>query len=137
MKISSRSEYGLRAMVFLASRDRRQPVPLTEIAASEDMPPAFLERILARLREGGLVATTRGAGGGYRLARQATEISVEEVLTAIEGPLSLIGCVPDDAGCSRSSDCASRRVWHRLDAAITGALAAITLDELASEVVGA
>jgi Rrf2 family protein len=133
MKISSRCEYGLRAMVFLASRNGDEPVPLNEIATAEGMPPAFLERILARLRDAGLLSTTRGAGGGYRLARAATAISVGDVITAVEGPLSLIGCVPDDGGCERSSGCASKAVWRKLDAAITGALDGITLDELASE----
>jgi Rrf2 family transcriptional regulator, cysteine metabolism repressor len=135
MKISSRCEYGLRAMVYLAARYGTVPVPLTEMARAEEMPAAFLERILARLREGGLVATTRGAGGGYRLAREASAISVGDVVTAIEGPLTLIGCVPDDKACERADGCASRRVWRLLDEAICEALDGISLEDLVSEVV--
>ena len=101
MRISSRCEYGLRAMIYLARAERDDPVPLTEIARREDMPTAFLERILARLREGGLVASTRGASGGYRLSRPAEAISVADIVTAIEGPLSLVGCLPDEGGCSQ------------------------------------
>ena len=135
MRITSRCEYGLRAMIYLARRADETPAPLAEIAAGEALPTAFLERILARLRDGGLVATTRGASGGYRLAREAGRISVGDIVTAIEGPLSLVGCLPDDEGCARAKGCASKRVWRRLDDAITGALDDISLDELATEAV--
>lgn len=133
MKISSRCEYGLRAMVYLAAHGDAGPVRLSTIAAGEGMPAAFLERILARLRDGGLVATTRGAGGGYRLARDAASISVGEVVTAIEGPLTLLGCIGDESACERSHGCLSKSVWQRLDTAITDALGAITLADLVSD----
>ena len=100
MRISSRCEYGLRAMVFLAAREDRRPVPLPEIAAGEGIPAPFLERILARLRESGLVKATRGVSGGYQLARPPGGIAVGDVVTALEGPLCLVGCVPDDGGCA-------------------------------------
>lgn len=135
MRISSRCEYGLRAMVFLAARADQGPVPLSEIAAGEGIPAPFLERILARLRESGLVKATRGVSGGYQLARSAADIPVGDVVTALEGPLSLVGCVPDDGACDRAESCASRVVWRRLDSAITGALNSITLDDLAREAV--
>ena len=135
MRISSRCEYGLRAMVYLATRDEQRPVPLPEIAQGESIPAPFLERILARLRDGGLVRATRGVSGGYQLARSPATIAVGDVVTVLEGPLSLVGCVPDDAGCERSESCASRTVWRRLDRAITGALNGITLEDLAREAV--
>ena len=135
MRISSRCEYGLRAMIFLASHETGRPVPLTEIAGREAIPAAFLERIMARLRDRGLVATTRGAAGGYRLARDARRISVADIMTAIEGPLALVGCLPDAEACERSDGCASRAVWRRLDDAISGALGAISLAELARDAV--
>lgn len=133
MRISSRCEYGVRAMVYLAARDDEQPVPLSTIAASEAIPMAFLERILAGLRNGGLVLTARGVSGGYRLARSAEQISVADVVEALEGPLSLVGCLPDGQGCERAGGCASRQVWRRLDDAISGALGAITLEDLKME----
>jgi len=135
MRISSRCEYGLRAMVYLAAHDDGQPVPLSAIAAEESIPAPFLERILARLRESGLVKATRGVSGGYQLARGAAEIPVGDVVTVLEGPLSLVGCVPDDGGCERADSCASRIVWRRLDSAITDALESITLDDLTTEAV--
>jgi len=135
MRISSRCEYGLRAMVYLAGRDDERPVPLPEIAAGEGIPAPFLERILARLRESGLVKATRGVSGGYQLALDPGAIAVGDVVTALEGPLSLVGCVPDDGGCERAESCASRVVWRRLDSAITGALNSITLEDLTREAV--
>jgi Rrf2 family protein len=135
MRISSRCEYGLRAMVYLAGHDDGRPVPLPEIAGEEDIPGPFLERILARLRENGLVKATRGVSGGYQLARPAADVAVGDVVTALEGPLSLVGCLPDDGGCARADSCASRVVWRRLDRAITEALDSITLDDLTREAV--
>jgi Rrf2 family cysteine metabolism transcriptional repressor len=135
MRISSRCEYGLRAMVYLAGHDGGRPVPLPEIAAGESIPAPFLERILARLRESGLVKATRGVSGGYQLGRDPGAIAVGDVVTALEGPLTLVGCVPDDGGCERAESCASRVVWRRLDSAITGALNSITLEDLTREAV--
>jgi Rrf2 family protein len=135
VRISSRCEYGLRAMVYLAARGDDKPVPLPEIAGGEGIPAPFLERILARLRESGLVKATRGVSGGYQLGRAAGDIAVGDVVTALEGPLSLVGCVPDDGACDRADSCASRVVWRRLDSAITGALNSITLDDLTREAV--
>jgi Rrf2 family protein len=134
VRISSRCEYGLRAMVYLAGHAGR-PVPLSEISAAEAIPGPFLERILARLREAGLVKATRGVSGGYQLAQAAAGIAVGDVVTALEGPLSLVGCVPDGTACERADSCASRIVWRRLDDAITGALDGITLADLTKEAV--
>jgi Rrf2 family cysteine metabolism transcriptional repressor len=135
MRISSRCEYGLRAMVYLATHDDERPVPLPEIAAGEGIPGPFLERILARLRESGLVKATRGVSGGYQLARASASIAVGDVVTALEGPLALVGCVPDGSGCERADSCASRVVWRRLDRAISNALNELTLEDLKSEAV--
>ncbi len=130
MRVSSRCEYGLRAMVYLARQEPRTPVPLTEIVAQEGIPGPFLERILAQLRESGLVSTTRGVSGGYQLAREADSIAVGQIVTALEGPLTVVGCVPDGAACERSQSCASRAAWRALDAAISDALNGVTLGDL-------
>jgi Rrf2 family transcriptional regulator, cysteine metabolism repressor len=135
MKITSRTEYGLRAMVFLAMSGGERPVPLSEIAGAESIPAPFLERILATLRNAELVQTTRGASGGYALARQPCEVTVADIVTALEGPLALVDCLPGDTNCPRAENCASRVVWRRLDEAISGALGAITLNDLIAEVV--
>jgi Rrf2 family protein len=122
-------------MVFLAERGGERPVPLPEIAAGEGIPAPFLERILARLRESGLVKATRGAAGGYQLARPPAAIPVGAIVDALEGAQSLVGCLPDKAACERADGCASRLVWRRLDDAISSALNDITLEDLTTEVV--
>lgn len=122
-------------MVYLAAQPEDQPVPLSEIVAREGIPAAFLERIMARLREGGLVSTARGVSGGYYLAQPPYAISVSDVVVALEGPLSLVGCLADESCCDRAGGCVSQRVWQRLDDAITGALTAITLRDLTMEAV--
>lgn len=135
MRISSRCEYGLRAMVYLAAHDRGHPVPLSEIATEEGIPAPFLERILARLRRGGLVTATRGASGGYQLAKRADAIAAGDIVTVLEGPPAIVGCVPDATACDRSGTCASRVVWRTLDLAISDALNSITLHEIVGEAV--
>ena len=79
------------------------------LGAGESIPAPFLERILARLREAGLVKATRGVSGGYQLARAAGDVAVGDVVTALEGPLSLVGCVPDDGACARAEHLRLRR----------------------------
>lgn len=122
-------------MVYLAGHCDGRPVPLSEIAAAEDIPAPFLERIVARLRAGDVVTATRGVSGGYCLARPAAEVTVGDVVTAIEGPLSLVACVPDDDACVRADSCASRIVWRRLHTAVSDVLDGITLADLAAEAV--
>ena len=130
MRMSTRSRYGLRALLYLADRPGLAPVPLSEIAAAEDIPAAFLERIMGGLREAGLVTATRGAAGGYRLSRAPAEITAADVVTAMENPRPLVDCLPDPAVCERSSACRARTAWRRLDEAVSGALAGVTLEEL-------
>ena len=133
MHISSRCRYGLRAMLYLAIRGDERPVPLSEIAVAEAIPAPFLERIVAGLRAAGLVTATRGAAGGYRLSRPPAQITAADVVTALDGSLALAACVHDDEACGRSGSCLSRRVWTRLDEAIVGALAGLTLQDLVAE----
>ncbi len=136
LRVSSRSEYGLRAMVYLAAQDAGRAVPLREIAAAEEIPASFLERILAQLRTGGLVRTVRGPLGGYLLARRPADIPVGDVVAAVDGPLAVNDCPPSGGGCDRAGDCASRLAWRRLEDAIAQALDGLSLDELL-EAVGA
>ncbi|HOT23445.1 MAG TPA: Rrf2 family transcriptional regulator [Thermoleophilia bacterium] len=133
MKITSRTEYGLRAMAYLAARGGRTPAPLGEIAAAEGIPGPFLERILARLRDVDLVKATRGASGGYALARSPDRVAVADIVTALEGPLVLVDCVGTDRACARADGCAARVLWRRLDEAIAHALEGVSLADLVAE----
>src|ERR1019366_827586 len=93
MMFSTKAEYGVRVMVELARRGEGDPVPLTEIAAHDGLPLAYLEHLAARLRQAGLVGSRRGSRGGYLLARSPTEITMAEVVEALEGSIAPIECI--------------------------------------------
>jgi Rrf2 family protein len=133
MRITTRSRYGLRALLYLARRPEPGPAPLHEIAAEEDLPAAFLERIMAQLRDAGLVRSTRGAAGGYQLARPATEISAGEVVAVLENPRPMVECLDEPDCCSRAATCRARPAWRCLDQAVAGALDGLSIAELNQE----
>src|SRR5439155_263371 len=87
MMFSTKAEYGIRVLVELAGRDGEHPVPLAEIAEANGLPLAYLEHLVARLRKAGLVESRRGARGGYLLARPADEITMAEVVEALDGSI--------------------------------------------------
>src|SRR5271155_5059392 len=108
MMFSTKAEYGVRVMVELARRAGENPVPLAEIAAHDGLPLAYLEHLVARLRKAGLVDSRRGSRGGYLLARPPAEITMAEVVEALEGSIAPIECIsqgPDGSiVCAREGD---------------------------------
>jgi Rrf2 family cysteine metabolism transcriptional repressor len=131
---STKGEYGVRLMVQLGRHYGRGPASLAEIAAEDDLPRAYLEQLAFVLRDAGLVASTRGAHGGYALSRPPAEISMSEVLRALEGPLAPMICATDapDSGiaCDRTSSCTVNFLWVKVRDAIAGALDGMTLADL-------
>jgi Rrf2 family cysteine metabolism transcriptional repressor len=131
---STKGEYGVRLMVQLGRHFGAGPASLAEIAAEEDLPRAYLEQLVMSLREAQLVTSTRGARGGYELARPPESISMSEVLRALEGPIAPMMCATDDPehaiGCDRSARCTVNVLWVRLRDAISGALESMTLADL-------
>src|ERR1700686_827037 len=107
MMFSTKAEYGVRVMVELARRAGEDPIPLAEIAEHDGLPLAYLEHLVARLRKAGLVDSRRGSRGGYLLARPAKDISMADVVEALEGSIAPIECIsegPDGSiVCSRES----------------------------------
>ena len=131
MKISSKEQYGLRAMAELAARYGQGPVPLAEIAAAQGLSRDYLEQIVPALREAGLVQSTRGAHGGYQLARAPETMTVGQVLRALEGEILPLPCVSKDvAECDRSHMCAARTVWTKVHARVSETLNEMTLADL-------
>ncbi|WP_174297312.1 RrF2 family transcriptional regulator [Sphingomonas bacterium] len=118
--LTQRSRYALRAMLYLAEAPAgAAPIPMTRIAAEATVPRKFLELILADLRAAGLIASTRGKMGGYRLARPTHLISLGDVIRVIEGPLALVPCVSRTAyrrcaDCRSEADCAIRHAMMRV-----------------------
>ena len=131
---STKGEYGVRLMVQLGRHFGQGPASLAEIAAEEDLPRAYLEQLVMSLRDAGLVTSTRGAHGGYQLARDPGEIRMSEVLRALEGPLAPMICASDDPEhatiCDRSSRCTVNILWVRVRDAITSTLDSMTLADL-------
>src|SRR5215213_3624193 len=93
---STKAEYGVRVMAHLAKRGGEEPIPLGSIADAESLPLAYLEHLVQRLRRAGLVESRRGAHGGYTLARPADDISMAEVVRALEGEIAPIECITAD-----------------------------------------
>ena len=141
MTFSTKTEYGVRVMVELARRDGDGPVSLTDIAATDELPLAYLEHLVARLRKSGLVESRRGARGGYLLARPASDISMAEVVEALEGSIAPIECISQaaDGGvvCSRETDadhvCPTKLLWTRVQGAIVGTLQDTRLSDLVQQ----
>ncbi len=138
MLFSTKAEYGVRLMVALGRREGERPVALASLADSETLPLSYLEHLVAKLRDAGLVSSQRGAHGGYRLAMPAEDIRMLEVVEALEGPIAPMDCFVDgDVGrilCSHESDgdaaCSTKLLWTRVHGGITRALAGTTLAEL-------
>src|ERR1700681_2278317 len=138
MMFSTKAEYGVRVMVELARRAGEEPVPLAEIAAEDGLPLAYLEHLVARLRRAGLVDSRRGSRGGYLLARPPGEITMAEVVEALEGSIAPIECISQAADgsivCARESDpghvCPTKLLWTRVRFAIVHTLQETSLADL-------
>ena len=131
MKISSKGEYGLRALLDLAQRYGSLPIPSADIAARQQIPEAYLNQLLITLRKRGLVRSVRGPQGGHGLARPPTQITLAEAVLALEGGYSLT----EDSDASIRPDAAVEadiihEVWHQVEAAIGQVLESVTFDDL-------
>jgi Rrf2 family protein len=134
---STKAEYGVRVMAHLAKHDGDQPISLGSIADAEGLPLAYLEHLVQRLRKAALVESRRGAHGGYTLARPAAEITMAEVVAALEGEIAPIECITADADgvltCSReagAAPCPTKLLWTRVQGSIVRTLNDMTLDDL-------
>ncbi|HXV53607.1 MAG TPA: Rrf2 family transcriptional regulator [Solirubrobacterales bacterium] len=144
MLFSTKAEYGVRLMVELGRRagedspEVAEPVALAAVAEAELLPLSYLEHLVAKLRQAGLVTSVRGAHGGYRLARPAREIEMLDVVEALEGPIAPMECFHSDREgrvlCSHEVDaghsCATKLLWTRVHGGVTKALTSTTLADL-------
>ena len=140
VSFSTKGEYGVRLMFQLARHYGSGPASLAEIALEEDLPRAYLEQLVMSLRDAGLVYSTRGARGGYELARDPAEIRMSDVLRSLEGPIAPMICASEDpehaTTCARSARCTVNVLWVRIRDAIAGTLEGMTLADLAPVAVG-
>jgi Rrf2 family protein len=132
VNISAKSDYAVRAMLALAADDGGRPVKGETLALSQQIPVKFLENILVDLRRAGLVASQRGAEGGYRLGRPASKITVADVIRAVDGPLANIRGVRPEAAEYDGAATALRDVWVAMRAALRSVLERVTIADVAS-----
>ena len=137
MIFTTKAEYGVRLLVQLGLHGGRQPVSLKAIAEEESLPLAYLERIAALLKKAGIVEATRGAHGGYMLTRPPAQVTMDEVVLALEGQIAPMDCFFDDREgrvlCSHQADgqhCATKLLWTRVQLGVIESLQRTTLAEL-------
>ena len=136
MMFSTKAEYGVRVMAHLARQDETGPISLASIADAEGLPLAYLEHLAQRLRKAELVQSTRGAHGGYTLGRAAEDITMAEIVRALEGEIAPIECITADADgalvCAREgeSPCPTKLLWTRVQGSIVRTLTDMTLADL-------
>jgi len=130
MKLSSRTRYGMRAVLELSMEYGKKPMQIKTIADREDISNKYLEQLIAMLKAAGLVRSIRGPRGGYVLARPPQEISLKDVFLTLEGPMVPADCLEHPEFCPRCTDCATREIWHELQDSITRVLESYTLADL-------
>ena len=130
MKLSTRSRYGIHAMYDLARCGPGEPQSIKAISERQGIPEAYLEQLIGPLRRGGLVRSVRGAQGGYLLARPPEEITVGQVIRALEGELNLVDCLSGEDACGKACSCATRVVWKKLRDGLNRIVDGITLQDM-------
>ncbi len=130
MKLSTRGQYGTRALLELALHQGQGPVLLRDIAQRQQISLQYLEHLISPLIAGGVVRSTRGARGGVSLARAPEEIRLSEVVRLLEGSSAPVECVDNPEACNRSELCVTRDIWGELKQAIDGVLESTTLKDL-------
>lgn len=136
MKLSTKGRYGLRAVLDLAVHAEEETVALSQIAERQGISMNYLEQLIAKLRKAGIVKAVRGAQGGYMLAVPASEISIGDILRALEGDLNPVDCSivkSSDGNCTNADSCVTKYVWKRISDSINEAVDGIKLSELVDE----
>ena len=134
MRLSTKAQYAVRALVDLSLHSGGRPVALREISEREEIPLNYLEQLFHRLKKGQIIDSIRGPGGGYVLARKSADIKISEIIATVEESLNPVSCLDEEVvPCSRGSRCVTRNVWKGLGERIRGFLDSINLEDLTRE----
>jgi Rrf2 family protein len=135
VKLSTKGRYGLRAMIDMARYSEEEPVSISSIAVRQGISEGYLEQLVSLLKKAGLVKSIRGAGGGYILARAMDDISVGDILRALEGSLEPVRCAAfySEEGCMASDGCVTKYVWQKINESINRTVDEMKLNELVRE----
>ncbi len=130
IRLTKAGEYGLRAVRYLVENGDEARISIGDISTNKNIPEPFLRKLFKPLVQQGIINSTRGVSGGVRLARQPEEITVLEVVEALEGPLALNECLLDDAACEFLAECGMHDVWEEAQAAMAKVLRSKNLTDL-------
>jgi Rrf2 family protein len=133
MKVSTKGDYGVRALVELAHHYGEGPVQSAEIAAAQQVPEPYLDQLLTTLRRAGFIRSVRGPQGGHALIRDPHEVHLTEVMNALEGSLAPLACVDDPEACTKEGGCVQREVWERVRDATVEILDSVSIADLADK----
>lgn len=135
MKLSTKGRYGLRAMVDLAENSEKGPVSIQAIAKRQNLSDKYLEQLIRLLKQAGLVKSVRGTQGGYQIIGDTADISVGDILRALEGDLTLVDCggFEKKSTCKEAKFCVSKYVWKKIDDSLEDTVNHITLKELVEQ----
>ncbi len=136
LRLSTKVQYGVRAMFEIAKDYKSGPITIKEISKRQGVSISYLEQLLNKLRKGGLISSRKGPGGGYTLSKKPADISIGEILSILEGPIAITQCLetdPKSTSCSRVDGCVARLLWKSLGEKISGFLTTITLKDLLKE----
>ena len=135
MKITTKGRYGLRALIDLAKYSEIEPVSINSIATRQGISERYLEQLMTLLKKAGIIKSIRGAGGGYVLAREMSEISVGDILCALEGSLESVECAAfnGEDSCEAAGGCVTKYVWKRINESINQTVNEISLKQLVEE----
>ncbi|MBN1897633.1 MAG: Rrf2 family transcriptional regulator [Spirochaetes bacterium] len=133
MKLSTKARYAVRSLLDLALNYKGRPVQIKEIAERQDVSVRYLENLFTKLRANGILVSEKGKGGGFLLARPSEEIKLLDVISTVEGDLSLVNCVKSPSQCKRSSSCVMKDLWADLSQAMIRSLKSKTLKDLVKD----
>lgn len=132
LKFSKKTEYGLRAMLYLAQTN--SVVPIQDISTGEDISHPFLEQIIYELKQSGLVSSQRGASGGYTLARTPSEINLGDIVRSLEKEIAVSGCILEAGfSCPKHKHCLAKNAWFKIQKELLKSINNISLQDLLDE----
>lgn len=130
MKLSTRTRYGMRAVLELAENYGKGPLQLKIIAQHQEISAKYLEQLMTILKSAGIVNSVRGSKGGYVLVKAPEQIKLSDIFHCLEGPVVTVDCVENKSYCTRTNDCVARQVWVEVQKAVMEVLQSITLQNL-------
>lgn len=130
LRLSTKGRYGVRFMLDLAMHEGQGPVSLRDVAKRQGISEKYLGHLIPPLKNAGLIHSTRGANGGYVLAKPPSQITLKDILSALEGPLCIVACVEKPSLCKRAETCVSREIWHEATEKMLLILSSFTLKDM-------